>query len=483
MYVSCKHRTSDLSEFFSHENRKYPPSLSENGNLRLPSNKADLEKCLSNHLQSPVEERTASPPTTCTIYDGAFMTQINCPQNNSTFAEYFNLFCKKIVTSGLNSKASRIDLVFDRYFIETIKAVRIKRGDSSRRNVKPQNQVPKVWGHFLKNSQNKEELFEMLAESITKYSSNVLVIATKGSTAISNVRSELDICRISPCDHEEADTRMFLHAHHASQAGHSRVLIRSRDTAVLVLGVHLFEQLDVEELWLAFGVGKHFRFIPIHELHACMNPSLVNGLTFFHAFTGCDSVSSFSGIGKTTAYNKAVKASDPILEAFRLLSAQPEELSEATLAAIELFVIQMYDSSYKKKTDINATRLRLVSRGKTIEKVPPTKEALRQHTKRAAFQAGYVWARSLEKDQHLPSYRQWGWTDDTTNSTVIPLWTVLPPASETCKELIKCKCTGRCNNNCQCKKKELSCTHLCKCEGQCDVEQSVTTHQPMDIEP
>ena len=144
VYITCKYRQSYLSEFFSHENHKYPPSLSENGNLRLLSNKADLEKCLSNHFQSPVEERTASPPTTCTIYDGAFMTQINRPQNNSTFAEYFNLFCKKIVTSGLNSKANRIDLVFDRYFIETIKAVRIKRGDSSRRNAKPQNQVPKV---------------------------------------------------------------------------------------------------------------------------------------------------------------------------------------------------------------------------------------------------------------------------------------------------------------------------------------------------
>ena len=124
----------------------------------------------------------------------------------------------------------------------------------------------------------------MLAESITKYPSNVLVIATKGSTAISNVRSELDISRISPCDLEEADTRVFLHAHYASQAGHSRVLIKSTVTDVLVLGVPLFEQLEVEELWLAFGVGKHFRFIPICLCYFNIIFNLRNNLINFSFF-------------------------------------------------------------------------------------------------------------------------------------------------------------------------------------------------------
>jgi len=39
---------------------------------------------------------------------------------------------------------------------------------------------------------------------------------------------------ISPCDHEEADTRLFLHALHCAQSGYRKVLIRSVDTDVVV---------------------------------------------------------------------------------------------------------------------------------------------------------------------------------------------------------------------------------------------------------
>ena len=382
----------------------------------------------------------------------------------------------------MNNNSTRIDVIFDRYFDKTTKAARIKRGDSSRRVVNPDKQVPKVWGEFLKNTQNKETLFCLLADVITTCPSGIQVIATKHENVLSNVRSEHAISLLQPCDHEEADTRIFLHVLHASQAGHSKIMIRSTDTDVLVIATHLFQQLAVEELWIAFGVAKNLKHIPIHELHYSLRPSLASGLTFLHAFSGCDSTSAFMGIGKTTVYNKAVKAPDTVLVAFKELSTNPATLSEETFAVIESFVVQMYGADSTK--DINSTRHQLVARGKTIDRVPPTKESLRQHTKRAAFQAGHVWACSLKTIQNRPPFNEWGWQHSEDGSALIPFWTVLPPKSATCNQLIKCTCKSGCRGRCQCKQKKLPCTALCVCEGKCGGQTvEVLAAVVMDVEP
>ena len=42
LYIASKFRDNNLEDFFSHENHPWPPSLSENGKLHLPSKKADL---------------------------------------------------------------------------------------------------------------------------------------------------------------------------------------------------------------------------------------------------------------------------------------------------------------------------------------------------------------------------------------------------------------------------------------------------------
>ena len=46
IYISCQTRDSDVNEFFRHENQGCPPSLSDQGNLRLPEKKSELTECL-----------------------------------------------------------------------------------------------------------------------------------------------------------------------------------------------------------------------------------------------------------------------------------------------------------------------------------------------------------------------------------------------------------------------------------------------------
>ena len=66
-----------------------------------------------------------------------------------------------------------------------------------------------------------------------------------------------NITALEPCNQEEADTRMLLHAAHAASEGNKKILIRTVDTDVMVLVIAHMQRLQVLELWIAFGAGKH----------------------------------------------------------------------------------------------------------------------------------------------------------------------------------------------------------------------------------
>jgi hypothetical protein len=53
----------------------------------------------------------------------------------------------------------------------------------------------------------------------------------------------IDTDFIAPCTHEEADTRMFLHAKHAAIGGSKSINIVSSDTDVVVISVAVFDDL------------------------------------------------------------------------------------------------------------------------------------------------------------------------------------------------------------------------------------------------
>ena len=110
-----------------------------------------------------------------------------------------------------------------------------------------------------------------------------------------------DLARLAPCSHEEADTRLLLHVADALQKGYKKVTIRTVDTDVMVLAIASFSKIAHEELWVAFGVGSCFRYIAIHEMVGAMKPTHCLTIPVFHAFTGCDNISSFAGRGKKTA--------------------------------------------------------------------------------------------------------------------------------------------------------------------------------------
>ena len=91
--------------------------------------------------------------------------------------------------------------------------------------------------------------------------------------------------------------------------------------------------------------------------------------------------------------------------------------------------------------------------------------ALAQHVRRAAFQVGHVWGRSLDSVQELPSASDWGWLQSSDGWVLN--WTSLPEASKACSELIRCGCKQACQGLCKCTRANLPCTALCTCNGSC----------------
>ena len=297
LYVSCQIRDGDLEKFFCHENQSFPPALSQYGKLRSGT-KSDMVPCLER--LSPVQAQM--PSVEALLLDGAAIVNMLKPGPSRTFEEYSQSVFLPHVKGHLKN-VQRVDVVWDTYVPDSPKATtRSKRGKGIRRRVKPDTKIPSNWPAFLRIDENKEELFDYLAEQLgTIEAKQGQVISTKGESVVCNGRRN-DTSDLSPCTHEEADTRLLLHAADAAKCGFRKIMLQTVDTDVVAVAIAAFHHLVVSELWIAFGVGKHLRYLPIHGIASSMGPKKSRALLAFHAFTGSDQTSSFTNKGKKTAW-------------------------------------------------------------------------------------------------------------------------------------------------------------------------------------
>ena len=93
---------------------------------------------------------------------------------------------------------------------------------------------------------------------------------------------------------------------------------------------------------MAFGVGRNFRYIPSHEVVAAMNPRTCAALPAFHGFTGCDTVSSFGGRGKKSAWN-TWQVFPEVTEAFEEVQVMQSDISDSAFSLLERFVVLLYN--------------------------------------------------------------------------------------------------------------------------------------------
>ena len=121
-------------------------------------------------------------------------------------------------------------------------------------------------------------------------------------------------------NHEDADTRMMLHAQHASQH-FQKILISIPETNVFIICLS-FQLVTNTNLYFITGVRNSRQLINIgavveninQNLNLCEPPkeSLLSAFVRFHSFTGCDTLSAFAGRGKIKPLMLMMKSKDYI---------------------------------------------------------------------------------------------------------------------------------------------------------------------------
>ena len=108
------------------------------------------------------------------------------------------------------------------------------------------------------------------------------------------------------CSHEEADTRLLLHAKHAADSGAPSVVIHSPDTDVAVLCCHVQSRLQIP-IYCRTGTRTrtHARYVDISGVCKSLPDGMCDILPALHALTGCDATSAFVGKGKSAGYQLA----------------------------------------------------------------------------------------------------------------------------------------------------------------------------------
>ncbi|KYM97251.1 hypothetical protein ALC62_12065 [Cyphomyrmex costatus] len=188
--------------------------------------------------------------------------------------------------------------------------------------------------------------------------------------------------------------------------------------------------------------------------------SVANNILFVHAFSGCDTTSSFFNIGKSkflSVINKSAELQG-VLHLFKQRTVDKGVLTSAG----ERFTIALYNGS-KEEQSIDSLRYKQFSKSAMKNKfnlstLPPTIHAIRQHTFRTYHQV----------QQWLGFYHdpeEWGWRRSQYGLEPVP--NTCDPAPPELLKLISCKCKSKCGNACGCRKAGLKCSAIClHCGGQ-----------------
>jgi hypothetical protein len=474
LLIADNARQINLRDVLGYELSPVPFSLAHcDGSLRK-TNKSVLFSILEKNVS--VATRLPAPTletTSVHLIDGMALVQMVKTGGASTFGELANKYFS-IATEPLSQNGcDRLDIVFDQYWDKSIKSCeRSRRGLSSALEVKinsPSTPIPKQWAKYITNPVNKTNLCIFLTNAFTVLGQEKLPLNKKlvigggcsdGESALSIRKGRrVETIRELKADHEESDTRLLLHAKHASQPDR-RIVIHSPDTDVFVLSISFYEELGCKELWFRTGVKDRLRYVPVHKVSNNIGKKMCKALPAFHALTGCDSTSAFAGVGKKRGYD-ILSQCECHQESMSLLGQQ-HILTEEMIEQCTSFVISLYPSTKRIPTTMDELRyIMFCQKKQKSEMLPPTSDSLCQHLKRVNYQT-LVWRRSLVGAQELPQPQCHGWKEE--DGALVSVLMTNDPVPRSILELTTCSCKkSACRSNCSCTNNGLCCTEACFC--------------------
>ncbi|KAK3889183.1 hypothetical protein Pcinc_006755 [Petrolisthes cinctipes] len=136
------------------------------------------------------------------------------------------------------------------------------------------------------------------------------------------------------------------------------------------------------------------------------------------------------------------------------------DVADEHFKKLESLTVILYDRTSPLSSINEARRELFCQKNRTMDKLPPTSDALQQHVRRAVYQAG-IWTTSRQTQYVVPSPQDFAWTK--VSGSWVPVWMTVVGVSRECRELIKCCCKRECSV-CKCVKANVECSPLCKCK-------------------
>ena len=460
-------RKVEMANILKHELSHIPLSLGKSNGVMNSTSKSEMLKILTQDYEistpSEIPHNLQLIPT-CVLIDGhALIQKIGKPSECSTFGDYANVFIKA-VCKNFFGLVTRVDVVFDRYIgPESIKApTRQKRTGKKRpiRKVIDNDDVPlpQVWSQFISLDENKSNLAEFLSQKIVNHGTvlpDTMELVTGGGFHDPYKACSSKLGRIAEleCNHEEADTRLIFHALQAVNSGYERLLVVCQDTDVLLLLLHFLGPKPVET-WMVSGTVHQRKCYPIHEISGKLSQPVIDNILGFHALTGCDTTSSITGYGKRSCW-KTFKDFPLLLHGVG---------RDGAMDNVEEYLCRLYGAP-NLHGGVDKGRYEMFQKGKkSLESLPPTKDALELHVQRANFQA-MVWLKADSRETNTGSPTATGaWRNGIDGLEVV--WSRLPSVPDACIELI-CGCKTKCRTAaCKCSKTGQRCTPACGCNAE-----------------
>ena len=299
LLLLARSREIDLKEVLSFSLGPYPLSLATTDGNMVKTVKANLMHIIEDMVDDSVTD--VIPSNGALIIDAMAMFQ-SLSQVPATFEELPPLLLSILISMATRLNATRVDFVVDRYPKVSIKnSERKKRAYTGSNMLKiygKKKKTPTQWKKFLNNGENKESLacfvVDEWKESKSEHFRGVILYATRKDQCFKFLPShnesekpEFEQIHELHSDHEEADTRLLLHANHASTSGYTHVSVKSPDTDVFVLlvtkGNHLTSQM-----YFVTGNNSKSRIIDITKIARSLDDDICNSLIGLHAFTGLE---------------------------------------------------------------------------------------------------------------------------------------------------------------------------------------------------
>lgn len=292
LILLARSRDVDMKEVLQYPLRPFPLPFSKPDGALVKGTKSALLEVLERAVDNPLV--TAVDNGGALLIDAMALFQ-SMKIKVKTFGELAVHVLDGIVSLGHSFGCQRVDFVGDRYPKISIKDLerqnRAAGGTQMIRISNAKQPVPRQWKKFLSAGQNKEEIMKFLFQhwstlSSEKFNGKLVYLTHENEChRFQATASTLSITEVPELesDHEEADTRLLLHAHHAS-TNHQDIVIRSPDTDVFVIAVYAKESIT-KNLFFATGTLNKKRIINVNAVNAKWKP-IAKALPGLHAFTG-----------------------------------------------------------------------------------------------------------------------------------------------------------------------------------------------------